>query len=268
MRPWIDRKVLIKEAKDFVRRNGYFLRQNAHRISSLVEVAVYNSIVEYYRTRGFMLEARNLGPKKSFRYKVSSTGLTRNFSYFRATEPTTGAVVCIFHNTRIQSAHHAHLYYTPDVAVCDEDGNVTERLKSGRDHSYIVNAHLLTFAEVKHLPPFPEALFSFTGLVQEFMPGFIAGTIVLHPDEVHLSPILVFTGVSSEHNEKIRTELGKRYGINIVFGTQKSHGQIANFDELRKYVVAAVKKGAAKAPDEVIIESRRLLRESVESFPD
>lgn len=242
MRPWIDRKVLIKEAKDFVQRNGYFLRQNAHRISQLVEVAVYNSIVDYYKTRGFILEARNLGPRNSFRYKVSSTGLAKNFSFFQAIDPTTGTVVCIFHNTKIQSAHHAHLYYTPDVAVCGDGGNVTETLKSGRDHSYIVNTHLLSFAEVKHLPPFPEALFSFTGLVQEFLPDFIAGTIVLHPDEVHPSPMLVFTGVSSEHNETIRTELGKRYGINIVFGTQKTHGQIANFDDLRKYVIKGPKR--------------------------
>lgn len=249
MRPWIDRQILIKEAKAFIQRNGYFLKQNANRISQLVEVAVYNSIVEYYSTRGFTLQAMNLGPKNSFRYKISSTGLAKNFSYFQATDSQTGAVVCIFHNTKIQSAHHDHLYYTPDVAVCKDGGNMTNKLKSGRDHSFIVNTHLLSFAEVKHLPPFPEALFSFTGLVQEFLPGFIAGTMDLYPNpnKVHLSPMLVFTGVSSEHNEKIRTELRKRYGVNIIFGTQKTYGRIANFDDLRKYVFAIAKKGSKQS---------------------
>lgn len=243
MRPWIDRKVLIKESADFVRRNGYFLRQNAHRISQLVEVAVYNSIVDYYRARGYALQAENLGPKNSFRYKISSAGLAKNFSFFKATCPTSKAVICIFHNTKIQSAHHDHLYYTPDVAVCADSGSVTQKLKSRRDHSFILNTHLLSFAEVKHLPPFPEALFSFTGLVQEFMPAFIAGAVLVDSEHVNLSPMLVFTGVSSEHSETIRTELGRRYGINIVFGTQKTNGRVADFDVLRKYVLRPATSG-------------------------
>lgn len=237
MRPWIDRQTLINQAKAFVERNGYFLRNHANRISSLVEIAVYNSVVNYYQTCGFSLEAKNLGPKKSFRYKISSAGYTKNFSYFEATDPKSGSITCIFHNTKIQSAHHGHLYYTPDVAVCKDGGNTTTKLKSGRKHSFIVNKELLFFAEVKHLPPFPEALFSFTGLVQEFLPCFISGNVILDNAHLHLSPILVFTGVSSEHSETIRSELISRYGINIVFGTQTTHGQIANFSELKKYCV-------------------------------
>lgn len=235
MKPWIDRLTLINEAKQFVRNNGYFLRTHAKRISSLVEVAVYNSIVSYYIQCGYSLNAKNLGPKKSFRYKVASTGHTRNFSYFEAVEPQTGSITCIFHNTKIQSAHHNHIYYTPDVAVCLDGGNITSLLKSGRKHSFIMNGKLLFFVEVKHLPPFPEALFSFTGLVQEFMPGFISHTVIINDKQVHLSPTLVFTGVSSEHSEKIRTELINRYGINIVYGTQKTNGRIANFEDLKKY---------------------------------
>jgi len=184
---------------------------------------------------GYILRAMNLGPKKSFRYKASSTGYTKNFSYFTVTDVESGLIACIFHNTKIQSAHHLHLYYTPDVAVCTEQGNVTDKLKSGRKHSYIVNDKLISFIEVKHLPPFPEALFSFTGLVLEFLPNFINHTVVFDDKATHLSPMIVFTGVSSDHSETIRKELTTRYGINIVFGTQKSNGRIADFTNLKKY---------------------------------
>ncbi len=179
--------------------------------------------------------AKNLGPKKSFRYKVSSTGHTENFSYFEAVDRASDAVTCIFHNTKIQSAHHEHLYYTPDVAVCSGHGSITVPMKSGRKHSFVLNSELLSFVEVKHLPPFPEALFSFTGLVLEFLPGFIQHKVMFDNKQVHLSPMLVFTGVPSDHSEKIREELTKRYGINIVYGTQNANGSIADFGDMTKY---------------------------------
>ncbi len=235
MQPWIDRKTLIDQAKEFIRKNGYFRRTNAKRISSLVEVATYNSVVAYYQDRGFNLTAKNLGPRKSFRYKIVSTGLIDNFSYFEATDLASKKPICIFHNTKIQSAHNEHLYYTPDVAVCAVNGAVTVKLKNGRRHSYVGNQQLFSFVEVKHLVPFPEALFGFTGLVLEFLPAFISRKKMIDRTGIHFSPMIVFTGVPSGHAEVIRQELSNRYGINIVYGTQKTQGRIANFSELKKY---------------------------------
>jgi hypothetical protein len=84
MAPWIERETLVKNAKKFVSTHGLFLRQNGSRISSLVEIAVYNSIVQFYQSLGFAVTGANLGPKKSFRYKLTSSGLTENYSYFVA----------------------------------------------------------------------------------------------------------------------------------------------------------------------------------------
>lgn len=115
MRTWIDRSVLIEGAETFASRHGFHIRQNAKRISSLAEIAVYNSFVEFYVGSGFTVEAKNLGPKKSFKYKLSASGLNENFSYFRVTKDKTS--FSIMHNTSVQSAHHRHLYYTADVVV-------------------------------------------------------------------------------------------------------------------------------------------------------
>lgn len=235
MKPWIDRKVLIKEAADFIRRNGYFLRKHAKCISTLVEVAVYNSVVSYYQSAGYDLHANNLGPKQSFKFKLSANGLEENFSYFSASNPMTGETLSVYHNTKLQSAHHKHIYYTPDVSVTSREGAVTAKLKSGTRHTYIPNERLLSFVEVKHLPPFPEALFSFSGLVLEFMPLFISGQLTIDNTAIHLSPILVFTGMPSDHADLIKKELSRRYGFNIVSGTEKTKGSIADFDELLKY---------------------------------
>ncbi|HLP57227.1 MAG TPA: hypothetical protein VK186_00285 [Candidatus Deferrimicrobium sp.] len=202
----------------------------------MVEITVYNSIVSLYEKLGFKLEAKNLGPKKSFRYKLSSTGLMNNFSYFEATSQERKEIIWILHNTKIQSAHNDHLYYAPDIVVCLKEGAITRKLKSKREHSFVENEYLLTFVEVKHLVPFPEILFSFTGLVLEFQPTFITKPSELKKaGGLHLAPMIVFTGNSSEFADKIKEDLIARYGINIVYGTQKHGGQIADFSKLNKY---------------------------------
>ena len=106
--PWIDRKILVKDARSFVRGHGYFLRANAKRISSLVEIAAYNSVVRYYESLGFTVTGENLGPKKSFKYKLISTGLAENYSYLVAER--NGITLDIYHNVSLQSSHHDHLY--------------------------------------------------------------------------------------------------------------------------------------------------------------
>src|SRR4051794_37734620 len=133
MGPWIDRRILVKNAKKFARNHGVFLRKNGRRISSLVEIAVYNSIVEHYKACGFSVSGENLGPERSFRYKLTASGLAENHSFFIARKEA--ASFQILHNIRIQSAHHDHLYFTADVCVTGEKGATTQRLQSGRRHS-------------------------------------------------------------------------------------------------------------------------------------
>lgn len=232
--PFIDRTILIKQVETFVERFGNFFRSYAKRIGNLVEMTVYNSIVSSYEAQGYKLEAKNL-KKNSFKYKLSPQGLIENFSYFEATSKSKEEIICIFLNTKIQSAHNDHLYYTPDVVVCLKKGAITDEQKNKKKHSFVKNKYLLTFIEVKHLVPFPEVLFSFTGLVLEFFPDFISTSQKTEKNGCHLTPMIVFTGIPSEHANKIKDDLESRYGINIVYGTQKHSGRITNISKLNKY---------------------------------
>ena len=112
----------------------------------------------------------------------------------------------------MQSAHDNHLYFTADVVVTNENGATTKRLKSGKRHSYVANPDIVTFAEVKHINPFPEVLFNFMGLVLEFMPGFIEKRFVITNKGHSLCLIITFTGVGSDHTERIEESLSGRYG--------------------------------------------------------
>ena len=113
------------------------------------------------------------------------------------------------------------MYYTPDVAVCTLAGAVTAPQKNGKKHSYISRHGLITFVEVKHLIPSPELIFSFTGLVLEFLPKFTDGKVKPNTHGQHLAPAVVFTGVPSEHSERIRSSLMRRYGFNVIFRHSK-----------------------------------------------
>jgi hypothetical protein len=233
MSPWIDRQVLIKNTRKFVESHGLFLRRNGPRISSLVEISVYNSIVQYYESLGFQVAGQNLGPKRSFKYKLTATGLAENHSYFTAKKEA--VTFHILHNIRIQSAHHDHLYITADVVVTNQNGATTLKLKNGRRHSFVANPDLITFGEVKHLNPFPEVLFSFTGLVLEFMPGFVNKSYAISDTGDQLCPVIAFTGPASAHAEDIQEALTDRYGINISFGTSSSFGELTGFASMKKY---------------------------------
>lgn len=235
MKPWIDRNILVTQAEEFIKKHGYFLRTYAKRISGLVEVAIYNSIVSYYDDQDYTLSALYLGPKKSFLYRIKSTGLIEKFSCFKAFKDSTREELLILQNVKLQSAHGEHLYYTPDVVVCLVSAAITENQKSGKRHSYISCNGCLTFIEVKHLIPSPELLFSFTGLVLEFAPDYIDGKVKTTTRTGHLTPTIVFTGVPSKHSERISQALCSRYGINVICGTQKTDGRIASFKTLSKH---------------------------------
>ena len=231
--PWIDRSILVKNAKSFVGAHGLFLKRNGPRISSLVEIAVYNSIVDYYKREGYTLVGENLGPKKSFRYKLTASGLAENYSFFTARKGS--ELFHLLHNISIQSAHHDHMYFTADVVIADKKGATTQKLKSGRRHSFVARQNLITFAEVKHLNPFPEVLYNFMGLILEFAPALIHKTCIIGDSGGKLCPIIAFTGPGSAHTELIQQELSKRYGVNIVFSTSSAFGALTGISNMKCY---------------------------------
>jgi hypothetical protein len=243
MSPWIDRKILMKNTRQFVHSHGYFLKKNGHRISSLVEISVYNSIVQFFIYRGFKVTGENLGPKKSFKYKLTASGLAENYSFFKAEKD--GIMFHVLHNTLIQSSHDDHLYFTADVAVANENGATTQKLKNGRRHSFVANINLTTFSEVKHLNPFPEALFNFMGLVLEFMPEFVEKKYSVSDSGDKLCPIIAFTGAASDHSERIQRSLTQRYGINIIFSTSSTFGEIKGYDTMNKYSQSSANESIA-----------------------
>ena len=238
--PYKDRTQLLKEISSFTTRNGAFFKQNANRMSDLFEMSVYNDAVKHYRRKKYIIKINNLMRDGTFKYKLTPAGLSENFSYFVATkkhDDQSEDVVEIHHNIKVQSFHDPHIYFTADVSVTRQNGVVTEKLKSKKSHSYISCQALLTFFEVKNMNPFPEVLFSFSGILYEIKPEFVLNPASLSIDtgKKHLTPSLVFSGSGGEHVESVANKLADRYGCNIIRGLYANKGKIYSYDNLRSY---------------------------------
>jgi hypothetical protein len=238
--PWKDRKELLKAIYSFTLRHGGFFKQNSKRMSDLFEMTVYNDVVRFYKRKKYDIQAQQIKRDGTFNYKLSTSGLFENFSYFSASQShgrgraRRAETVEIHHNLKIQSAHNSHIYYTADVSVCKNDGTVTVRRKNKTRHSFVPNTNLITFFEAKNLNPFAEVLFGFSGLVLEVMPKLISGDIKVGSNLGHLCPSIVFSGSPSEHTELVANELKKRYGYNVIYGLFQNKAQIYSFKDLNE----------------------------------
>lgn len=237
--PWKDRKELLKDISSFTGRNGAFFNQNSKRMHDLFEMSVYNDTVKYYRRKKYSITILNLMKDGTFKYKLSTAGLTENFSYFIAEKKHRGKLVDsieIHHNIKLQSNHDEHMYFTADVSVCNKDGVTTQMQKNGKRNSFIESKNLITFLEVKNMNPFPEVLFSFSGIVLEILPKFIIDkTIVVGKNMKHLTPSIVFSGSGSPHAESVADKLSERYGYNVIRGLFLHKGKIYSIDKYNTF---------------------------------
>jgi hypothetical protein len=239
--PYKDRKLLLRDISSFVGRNGGTFNQLAKRMSDLFEMSVYNDIVKYYIRKKYNIKIIHLKRDGTFKYKLSTSGLKENFSYFKCEKQslingeTSVVQIEIHHNLKVQSAHDEHIYYTADISVCWENGTVTQLQANGFRHSYVKNDKLINFFEVKNLNPWPEVLFGFSGLVLEVMPKFIDGTIKPSVNGEHLTPSIVCSGLGGDHVEKVARSLSNRYGYNIISGLFAHKNQIYSFKDLIEY---------------------------------
>ncbi len=217
--PFKDASILIRDIELFLTKHSSLFKSQGTRISHFFEMSCYNYVVKFYENNGFIVSPQNL-KVGVFRYKISATGNPDNFSYFLISKNVKGSLYEfeVHHNLSIECAHESDIFYTADISVIKKDSieRINPPTYSAR-RSSCKSVNLETFFEVKHLSPFPELLFSFTGIPDSFLTKNPRSNIVQH-----LAPSLLMSGRANFHAEKIKKYLENRYGINIIlnlFGT-------------------------------------------------
>lgn len=201
----------------FLLRYGTRISQHTDKISSYAEIAAYHGVVEFYRSAHFRCSVENL-KDGLFRYKLMPAGNPRNFSYFSARKA--GRIYSILTNVSVESAHAERHYFSADIVVANDQSvqirGKTDSAEIGIRKSvfFVPNAALRTFLEIKNMPPFPELLFSFSGLLFEMMPDVFFKKIA-QLKRIHIAPSLVCSFAGSGHANYIRRTLLQRWHINI-----------------------------------------------------
>jgi hypothetical protein len=221
--PFRDKSEMEDEIKSFLNKHRTFLSNQAERISDYFQMCCYNYIVRYYTAKGYDVSVENL-IGSAFKYKLSPAGYPENFSYFKVTKMILQkgkkhqVEFEIHHNLTVQSSFQDDIFLTPDISVINANSIISDQdhylvENSSKKFCYVKNRDLQTFCEVKQFNPFPELIFSFTGLYSEMF------STKNKFDErfTHIAPSLLISGKGKEHTEVIKSSIEKRYPSNIVF---------------------------------------------------
>jgi hypothetical protein len=217
--PFRDKEDLKKEITKFINIHKASIVHQADRISDFFEMSCFNYIVGYYTKCGYEVKPAAL-QGGMYKYKCSTMGVQSNFSHFEA-KFTTGEVISVFeihHNLAVQSAHLDKIFTTPDISVIRASSvcYTTDHYERKVRFSFVKQADIISFCEVKNFNPFPELLFNYIGIINELNPSIIQDTAVIQSPG-HIAPCLMISGHPNRHLKDIKESLESRYCINILF---------------------------------------------------
>lgn len=194
----------MQNIEKFLDKHSATFSFQGSRIGHYFEMSCYNDVVRFYKERGFAVIPKNL-QGDIFRYKISAAGDPSNFSYFLVKKTVRGIEYEfeIHHNLPIECPYEEGIFYTADISVITQGSIVRispDTYKMKRSCCRGVNVQ--TFFEVKHMAPFPELLFSFTGIPENMLLKENRNKKILH-----LAPALLMSGRANFHGEKIKDYL-------------------------------------------------------------
>jgi len=217
--PFKDKDELKKEITSFINIHKASIAHQADRISDFFEMSCFNYIVDYYTKCGFDVKPAGL-QGGFYKYKCSTMGVQSNFSHFEARFTSDEEIFEfeIHHNLAVQSAHLDKIYTTPDISIIRAASvcYTTEHYERKVRFSFVKQADIISFCEVKNFNPFPELLFNFIGIVNELNPAILTDSALVRLPG-HIAPCLMISGHPNRHLKDIKESLESRYCINILF---------------------------------------------------
>jgi hypothetical protein len=212
--PYKDKALLIHAIKEYLTSHSAVFKAQGAKISEFFEMCCFNNVVHFYHLKGYAVIPKQLGSAGEFIYKLKANGSHENFSYFEVvkTVKEMSWSFDIHHNLSLECAHQTDIFYVADIAIVTTGTVKREKVAAyNNKRSYCPAANVQTFFEVKHMSPFPELLFSFTGILGNF---FIeAGRNKL---PIHLAPSLLISGNLNAHTNSIATFVKARYRGNVI----------------------------------------------------
>lgn len=205
-------------------------------ISASFEIGCFISLVNFYENRRYTVTIENL-KNNEFKYLTTPSGNPENFSFVKL--EFNNKVFEIRQQIRIKSHLAEDTNFTPDIVVLKRDPELegiydTDYYQGRRQMFYVTSDQVIAAHECKSLPPFPELLISFLGMViagHDWIKNLNDRSMVTD-NGLHLAPTL-FVGGSARHlHLRMVESLKNTLPINIIVGMHYHHWDIANSMEL------------------------------------
>lgn len=220
---WV--KQVISKMKQFAHSYSVVYSKKPRQISAAFEIGCFLTLVTYYEKVGCKGIPKNLDANGEYRYLTTPNGNPSNFSYvfFRHKN---GDEFEMRQQVRVVCSHFDDdISFTPDIVLIRGGAQISDRMDkdyaSGkRRYFFVTSQDVIAAHECKSLPPFPELLVSFLGLV------IAAHSWVKSPndrsmvsdDGYHLAPALFVGGTARGLHLRMVASLKDQFPINIVLG--------------------------------------------------
>ena len=212
---------MIKEFSD--KHSAYYVKSERELFASF-EIGCFLSLIDFYESRGCSVSLINLDEKTNqFKYLTTPSGNPDNFSYvFLKSE---NSQFEIRQQVRVKSHIDSEISFTPDIIVLKRTALINRTTRqdyaNGKKGFFYVNSSdVIAAHECKSLPPFPELLVSFLGMLLTAHSWYEEGIYdeVINEHGLHLAPTLFVGGSAKTIHLKMITNMMMKFPINIFVG--------------------------------------------------
>jgi hypothetical protein len=218
---WEDR--VFDAMENFASKYGAVYSKTEREIWAHFEIGCSLSLVQFYEESGYNGVVENLGKDKSYRYLTSPNGNPANFSYIVMTKRH--EQIEIRQQVRISSHIGEDVSFTPDIVVIPHAARICgerdpDYAAGKRAFFFVRSSQVIAAHECKSMPPFPELLVSFIGMLVAGHEWFETTdlTKVVTKDGDHLAPCLFVGGSARSIHLRMIKGLKTAYPMNIVVG--------------------------------------------------
>jgi len=212
--------------QDFAARFSAVYSVSEREVAASFEIGCFHALLDSYED-SCDLAPQNLNKTGEYRYLTTPSGNPANFSFVALRRKVaTTAEYELRQQVRIRSHIHDDIMVTPDLVVLRTNsafgGSRDADYAGGKRGLFVVNsAQVIAAHECKSLPPFPELLVSFLGILEVVHPWFDhlhADLVSNASDGIHLAPSLFVGGASRALQSRMADALRERFPVNMILG--------------------------------------------------
>lgn len=215
--PWLAEAERL--TSQFASTHGFAYRASKREISASFEIGCFHILLRFYAERGDLSPVNLQG--NQYRYLTTPAGNPSNFSYVQVV--TKSGVFEIRQQVRIANSKDSRIAFTPDLVVLPSGVQIKaekhDAYANGRRRFFSASSdQVVAVHECKSLPPFPELLVSFLGMIRVGCDWAQRSLSQRDPAGDHLAPTLFVGGNASSWNARMIRALEKEFPVNIVCG--------------------------------------------------